>query len=123
MRLNKYLFILLISALLILSLAACGQKASPVSPTVEPSDELNEISKDRIFTLQELSSYNGENGNPAYIAVDGIVYDVSDIDSWKNGSHNGFKAGADLTVEINEQAPHGTSTLENLPIVGKLESN
>ncbi len=30
------------------------------------------------FTLKELEAYNGKNGMPKYIAVDGVVFDVGD---------------------------------------------
>lgn len=72
------------------------------------------------FTLDELSKYNGENGNKAYIAYEGLVYDVTDVPKWKNGKHNGQKAGTDLT-EVLSKAPHGNSTLEDLTIVGKMQ--
>lgn len=73
------------------------------------------------FTLEELSAFNGKNGQLAYIAVDGIVYDVTDLPAWKDGGHNGFEAGQDLTEAIKSQSPHGVSKLETLPIVGRLK--
>ncbi|WP_290068715.1 cytochrome b5 domain-containing protein, partial [Lactobacillus intestinalis] len=45
------------------------------------------------FTLEELKKYNGKNGNPAYIAVNGKVYDVTNNPHWKNGEHHGYEAG------------------------------
>jgi cytochrome b involved in lipid metabolism len=54
--------------------------------------------KPRVFTPEELSFYNGKNGNPAYVVVDGIVYDISASNYWKNGIHeNLHQAGRDLT--------------------------
>ncbi|MFO7612667.1 MAG: cytochrome b5 domain-containing protein [Clostridia bacterium] len=73
-----------------------------------------------VFTLTELARYNGNDGMPAYIAVDGIVYDVTNVGAWRNGRHNGFTAGKDLTEEINNISPHGTSTLAGLPVAGTL---
>lgn len=75
---------------------------------------------DRVFTLEELKTYNGQNGNPAYVAVDGIVYDVSNVPQWSNGLHQGLTAGNDLT-EAFYNSPHGASALKDLPIVGTLE--
>jgi predicted heme/steroid binding protein len=72
------------------------------------------------LTTLELAEYNGQNGNPAYIAVAGVVYDVSDSSRWSGGSHNGFTAGQDLTDEIASISPHGTSVLDHLIIVGEL---
>ncbi|WP_148136155.1 cytochrome b5 domain-containing protein [Candidatus Formimonas warabiya] len=73
----------------------------------------------RVFTLEELNKFDGQNGSPAYIAINGIVYDVSKVREWKNGSHQGFSAGKDLTADF----PHKASILNKVPIVGKLSEN
>ena len=72
------------------------------------------------LTLEELKQYDGKNGNPAYVAVDGIIYDVTNVPAWKNGEHNGYSAGNDLTDIIKNKSPHGVKNLEGLPIVGKI---
>ena len=72
------------------------------------------------LTLDQLKQYDGKNGNPAYVAVDGIIYDVGNVSAWKNGDHNGYSAGNDLTDIIKNKSPHGVKNLEGLPIVGKI---
>lgn len=74
----------------------------------------------KTFTLEQLAVFNGKDGNPAYIAVNGVVYDVSDVGAWPKGKHQGFEAGKDVTDQINEISPHGTGVLESLPVVGNL---
>ncbi|QQO10669.1 cytochrome b5 domain-containing protein [Breznakiella homolactica] len=75
----------------------------------------------RTFTAEELARYNGTNGNPAYVAVDGTVYDVTNVPQWAGGKHyQGLTAGKDLTEEI-KKSPHGTSVLSKLPVVGTLK--
>ena len=34
---------------------------------------------EKIFTLDELKNYDGKEGRKAYIAVDGVVYDVTNV--------------------------------------------
>ena len=72
------------------------------------------------LTLDQLKQYDGKNGNPAYVAVDGIIYDVTNVAKWKNGDHNGYSAGNDLTDIIKNKSPHGVKNLEGLPVVGKI---
>lgn len=72
------------------------------------------------FTREELQQYNGQNGQPAYVAIEGVVYDVSDKAAWVNGQHHGNFAGKDLTTTLTSVSPHGRRVLENLPVVGKL---
>ncbi len=75
----------------------------------------------RLFTVQELSHYDGQNGRPAYIAFQGKVYDVSQSYSWRNGEHYlVHKAGTDLSNEL-QHAPHGTDLLAPFPIIGYLK--
>lgn len=73
------------------------------------------------LTLTELAEFNGKDGNKAYIAVDGIIYDVSDDPNWVNGLHNGFEADKDLSVEIKNASPHGVSKLEGAIKVGEIK--
>jgi predicted heme/steroid binding protein len=75
---------------------------------------------EKSFTVAELAKYDGQNGNPAYIAVDGIVYDVSAIGAWRDGIHQGkYKAGLDYT-DLIKQSPHGTKVLDQAVKVGVL---
>ena len=74
------------------------------------------------FTLEELAQYDGSNGKPAYVAIEGIVYDLSKVSAWKGGKHfDGNTAGKDLTAQF--KSCHGMSTLKNLPKVGVLKVN
>ncbi|AUI72348.1 cytochrome b5 domain-containing protein [Companilactobacillus alimentarius] len=75
---------------------------------------------DKEMTLDELKEYNGKDGKPAYVAIDGIIYDVTDVDPWKNGEHHGNVAGKDLS-EVIGHAPHKRSVLAKLNEVGKLK--
>ena len=71
------------------------------------------------FTLEELSQYDGSNGKPAYVAVEGIVYDLSKVAAWAGGNHFDLKAGKDLTNEFNSH--HGViKKLSSIPKVGIL---
>jgi predicted heme/steroid binding protein len=57
------------------------------------------------ITLAELRRCDGESG-PAYIAYQGVVYDVSDCPKWRLGLHeNQHFPGQDLSSALVE-APH-----------------
>jgi len=79
----------------------------------------------RVFTLEELSKYNGKNGMPVYNAVDGIVYDFSNVGPWKTGKHMGIHTGgSDLSEAFNKKAPpfhRQKKVLDKLPRVGILK--
>ncbi len=78
------------------------------------------LSEEKKFTLEELAKYNGKNGNPAYVAFKGKIYDVTESSFWMGGDHLGaHEAGKDLTLEI-DLAPHGPENLERMKIVGVL---
>ena len=94
--------------------AASDNSASAAATT--PSAENGTLE----LTLDQLKQYDGKNGNPAYVAVDGVIYDVTNVPQWKNGEHNGYSAGNDLTDIIKNKSPHGVKQLKGIPVVGKL---
>ncbi len=78
------------------------------------------MAEQKKFTLEELAKFNGSDGNPAYVAYQGKVYDVSDSSFWIGGDHLGaHQAGKDLTDEI-DIAPHGPENLDRVKLVGVL---
>lgn len=86
-------------------------------PSTTPSAS---VAERRAFTLDELSKYSGQDGQPAYIAYKGIIYDVSNVPQWKAGTHHGEKAGKDVTNDISK-SPHGDRVFSDLPQVGILK--
>jgi predicted heme/steroid binding protein/uncharacterized membrane protein len=74
------------------------------------------------FDLKELQKYDGREGKPSYVAVNGEVYDVSSSPMWEDGDHMGqHQAGSDLT-EALFSAPHGKEVFESFKKVGVLVS-
>ena len=107
--------LLVVCVLLTACGAGGGSEAVSESPAAESGNDT-----ELVLTLEELSQYDGKDGNPAYVAVDGVIYDVTDVPQWKNGEHNGYTAGQDLTDIIKNKSPHGVSKLRGVPVVGKL---
>ena len=76
-----------------------------------------------LLTLSQLSRFDGREGRRAFIAVAGIVYEVTSSPRWRNGIHNGdpsIAAGNDLTSQIDSTSPHGRRVLDNIPVVGRI---
>jgi len=73
------------------------------------------------MTREELAKNDGRDGRPAYVAVNGNIYDVTASPRWANGQHEGaHQAGADLSADLLK-APHVRSVIERYPVVGRLE--
>jgi len=86
-------------------------------PETPVMDETPDEDDSGVFTAATLAYYDGKEGRPAYVAVNGVVYDLTDSDYWRNGNHyGGFTAGRDLTAQFANQ--HGDSRLSRFPIVG-----
>ena len=75
----------------------------------------------KTFNQEQLKQYNGQDGQPIYIAVGDKVYDVSGSKLWRGGMHmKRHPAGQDLTSDI-QAAPHTREVLERYPQIGVLE--
>lgn len=95
-------------------------KPAQVSNIPEP-DINTQVSEDgeqqKTFTLEELSKYDGKNGNPPYVAVDGLVYDMTDV--FEGGRHYEHFAGEELTDAFYTK--HAKKEIAKYPVVGILE--
>lgn len=113
---QKWVRALLFTAMLFL--AACSG-----GPSLQAQNAIaDEVEETPVFRIRTLETHNGKEGNRAYIAVDGVVHDVTDMPKWANGEHfGGLVAGYDLTDAIKNRSPHGLRVLEGLPVVGALE--
>ncbi|MFA5006869.1 MAG: cytochrome b5 domain-containing protein [Candidatus Izemoplasmatales bacterium] len=114
-------------------LAACGVETTTAATTAATTASTGTVTTTsgstaavtttlRSFTLTELAQYNGNGGSTAYIAVNGIVYDVTHVSEWTNGWHKGMHlAGTDATAAFAD-SPHSASFLNQLTKVGTLAS-
>jgi len=128
----KKIFLIILVVVSLLILVSC-QNSEPVATeeTMNDSEAVEVIEADDHeegstevaleFTIEELKEYNGKDGQRSYVAVDGIVYDVTDVPEWQNGMHNGQEAGKDVTEAIKNISPHGTSMLSKAEKVGYLK--
>lgn len=74
------------------------------------------------LTMEDLHSFDGKEGRPAFIAYKGRIYDVTRSKLWRgrDGSHaKKHLAAHDLTNAL-KTAPHGEDKIFPLPAVGKL---
>ncbi len=93
--------------------------SQPVQPQPQPLPIQPPPGNQTTFTLEELSKYDGKDGNPSYVAVNVIVYDVTNNAAWAAATHFGLRAGRDLTNEF-VSCHAGQPILSNLKVVGKL---
>lgn len=91
---------------------------TPGAPAAAPA--LTQPTELRAITQQELSSATGRAGNPAYVAVNGTVYDVTNHAGWSLGTHFGLPAGRDLTAEFASCHAGQQWILPTLNPVGRL---
>ena len=60
------------------------------------------LTKSNVYTLGQLKSYyDGRGGRPGYIAVNGIVYNITLAENWGGGTFMGITQGEDLSWFYN----------------------
>ena len=72
-----------------------------------------------VYTKQQLALRNGQDKPQIWVALKGIIYDVTESRLWKNGKHYEHWAGQDLTEELAD-APHTDAVFEKFEKVGVL---
>lgn len=113
------LFLALIYGMFFLSVPSYSQNTNVQNEIVQQGTQSTNQSdsSQKVFTASELAQFDGKNGNPSYVAVDGNVYDLTSV--FKNGIHFGHVAGRDLTDAF--YVKHVRSQITKYPIVGVLK--
>ena len=131
--------ILLLLLIALVGIAACGSEdvattiatgapttgSAPTGATTTGPVSTQTTAQAEVFTLTELAQFDGSDGRAAYVAVDGVVYDVSASARWSGGRHSacnlGAMAGQDLSELIARAPGNMRSLLAKMPVVGTLE--
>jgi predicted heme/steroid binding protein len=94
--------------------SADNQSAVPDTSADSSAGSSATSTSEKTFTKSELAQHNGENGNPAYVAVDGKVYDLTFV--FIQGKHFSHYAGQELTASFYSY--HIKNQISKYPIVG-----
>ncbi len=73
------------------------------------------------FTKSQLALRNGQDKPQIWVALYGVIYEVTDSRLWKNGKHYEHWAGQDLTDELKD-APHTEKVFEKFKAIGRLKA-
>ena len=73
------------------------------------------------YTKAQLALRNGQDKPEVWVALRGIIYDVTKSRLWRNGKHYEHWAGQDLTDELAD-APHTEFVFDKFIAVGRLKS-
>ncbi len=85
--------------------------------TKDTTTNVSNTQTEKYYTTDELAQYDGKNDQPAYLAIDGTVYDLTSV--FVNGYHYGHPAGVDLTDAFYSR--HVKSSITKYPVVGTLK--
>ncbi|MFA6429100.1 MAG: hypothetical protein WCV84_01220 [Patescibacteria group bacterium] len=95
---------------------ARGPVPAPQPPIAESASPSANAAAPTVFTADALKAFNGLDGQPAYVAVDGVVYDASRV--FQNGKHGGGRVTAGLEQSAAFHSKHAAKILESLPVMG-----
>lgn len=71
------------------------------------------------ITRSQLALRNGQDKPEVWVALRGVVYDVTSSRLWMKGKHYEHWAGQDLTDELKD-APHTDKVFDKFKVIGKL---
>jgi predicted heme/steroid binding protein len=123
-RSSIVVFLLVMLMLSIALLAGCGGGSDTGATDDGATVDEGSTTGGETFTLAELAEFDGKGGKPAYVAVDGVVYDVSDSTQWPQGDHSpcdlDAAAGKDLSGVLEQSPARMRALIEAMPVVGTL---
>jgi len=91
-----------------------------IGPKLRKKKEVRHLEPKGDMTIDDLILFDGTEGRAAYFAYRGKIYDVSQSEHWKKGTHfSKHRAGVDLT-DMLTQAPHGEEKVIAMSQIGKL---
>lgn len=122
------LMVAMLAALAAVAGAGCGSGEPSAEPVGEPPSADSPASPpaaEKVFTVEELAGFDGRDGRSAYVAVDGVVYDVTGSPDWPGGDHTqcslDASAGKDLSGVLEQAPPSMRGYIEARPVVGTLK--
>ena len=90
------------------------------SQTDNDSNDSFNAQGDMELTLEELDEYDGTDGNRAYVAINGIIYDITDSTYWNEEGENDFEAGKDVTGKLGNVTPQMVNNVKGIERIGIL---
>jgi predicted heme/steroid binding protein len=118
-------FLLVLMALSVVVPVGCGSSSGTGTTDGGGTVDGGGTTGSKTFALAELAQFDGKDGRPAYVAVDGVVYDVSGSAQWPQGDHTPCNldamAGKDLSEVLKQSPARMRALIEAQPVVGKLQ--
>lgn len=110
-KISLYL-VMVLSVLFVITVIGPRLKAQRKEPG--PADATGGL------TLEELASFDGKEGRPAWFAFEGMIYDTTQSQLWKQGLHMGRHTAGNNLTEALKLAPHGRENVTAMTVVGAL---
>ena len=109
---------IILGIVMVIVVAGVGILALTSFKLNESEDVQQTITKtDKNFTKETIKDYNGKNGNPGYVAIDGVVYDISDKKLLRGSLRRELRPGVDATRFVKRD-PRVMAVIKELPVVG-----
>ena len=72
------------------------------------------------YSRSYLALRNGQDKPEIWVALHGLIYEVTRSRLWRDGKHYEHWAGQDLTDELKD-APHYAKVFDKFKVIGKLK--
>lgn len=119
---RKYLTVSIFFLSLFLTLLSCHDAKTSTHPVASEASRAY-FSNGSTLDYKTLAQFDGQNGNPAYIAVDGLIYDVTYSTQWSKLLAKGLLPGQDLSRNFKLLNKEEQNILLKIPVIGLYEAS